>query len=206
MQLLKPKGSGHTAFTEQARSDWQRVIMLHPERFDALLHRAIIKAAEEDTSGANFSNVNERVSDISYADPVIVSAVESNGDDEYFSASQEGDESMGTGETMTMIARISDFDVPEGSIIEFLVSLAGGDLQRQFWYVHRSVAVGSPAIGILHYCIPCGDIEQMTIPDITETVTDTVTETVTETVTKTVASTIVADAEQSSSGALFGTM
>jgi hypothetical protein len=165
---LRAKGAGHDAYTDKVRRDWLLVIKSHPDRFDAMLHRPVIAVpSPDDINQAKFERLNERVDDLSYADPVLVSVVESSGDDEGFTSSYSGDESLGFGETATMLIRISEFEVPEGSIIEFLVSLAGGELQRQFWYVHRSVAIGSPAIGVIHYCIPCGDVEQSTLPDLT---------------------------------------
>lgn len=165
---MKPKGAGHDAYTNRVRQDWAAVIKAHPERFDALLHKTITHEVAEADDPALFGNVNEQVSDIAYQDPVLVSAVESSGDDDAFMSSFDGDESMGYGETAMMIMRLSEFDVPEGSIVEFLVSLSDGEVQRQYWYVHHSTSLGSPAIGSIHYCIPCGDIEQITLPDISE--------------------------------------
>jgi hypothetical protein len=163
--LKKAKGAGHDVFTDTVRRDWRIVIESHPERFDALLHKPVtISNSDEEINQALFERLNDRVDDLSYADAVLVSVVESSGDDEVFLPSYNADESMGFGETATMLVRISDFDVPEGSVIEFLVSLAGGEIQRQFWYVHHSVAVGSPAIGVMHYCIPSGDVETNAIP------------------------------------------
>lgn len=165
-KLLKPKGAGHDPYTDRVRKDWAAVIKMHPDNFDALLHKAIPTQASDTEDGANFGNLNERVEDIKYAEPILVSAVESNSDDDAFITSFDGDESMGSGDSSTIILRISEFEVPEGSAIEFLVSLAGGEVQRQWWYVHHSAAIGSPAIGVIHYCIPFGDIEQMTVPEL----------------------------------------
>lgn len=161
---LKPKGKGHDPYTNRVRKDWEAVIKLHPDNFDALLHKVIPTEQADTESGALFGNLNERVEDVRYQDPILVSVVESTSEDEAFMTSFEGDESMGYGDSATALFRISEFDVPEGSALEFLVSLANGETERQWWYVHRSAAIGSPAIGVIHYCIPLGDIEQNPIP------------------------------------------
>lgn len=163
--LLKPKGAGHDAYTDCVRRDWAAMIIGHPERFDALLYKAVRVSGVPEDSEAKFESIDENVSDISYADPVVVSAVESTGEDDDFIPSLDGDESMGFGESGLMLLRISDFDVPEGSSIEFLVSLAGGELQGQSWYVLRSKAIGSPAVGFVHYCIPNGHVGRSNAPD-----------------------------------------
>lgn len=165
LALLKPKGAGHDVYTNRVRQDWQAVIKAHPESFDALLHKPKPDdLSVPDAGGALFETVNDHVDDIQYLDPVVVSVVESSGDDDSFLTSLGGDDSMGFGESGLMTVRISDFEVPEGAIIEFLVSLADGAVQRQWWYVHHSSAVGSPAVGFIHYCIPCGDIESVNPP------------------------------------------
>lgn len=166
MEKIKPmrvKGQSFTPFTEQARADYQKVILNHADGFDALLYRPISEDSklEKPLNDIEFSELNEQVDDIQYQDPTMVICVESNNDDGYFYPSFDADESMGFGETQTIILRVSDFDVPQGSILEFLVSLSNGDTQRQFWYVHRSQGVGTPAIGFIHLCIPCGDVEHL---------------------------------------------
>lgn len=174
--ILKPKGKGHDPYTNRVRKDWEAAIRLHPDNFDAILRKTIPTEIADTDSDALFSNLNERVEDIQYQDPVIVSAVESTSEDESFFASFAGGESMGYGETSYMILRISDFDVPEGSSIEFNVSLANGEEELQSWYVLHSIAIGRPAIGIVHYCIPSGDVEHNQIPVIPNEPTTTVEE------------------------------
>lgn len=165
---LKPKGKGHDPYTNRVRKDWEALIKLHPSNFDAILRKTIPIEIAGGDSGALFGNLNERIEDVQYQDPVIVSVVESTSDDELFITSFDGGESMGYGETGVMVLLISDFDVPEGSSVEFLVSLANGEEELQRWYVHRSAAVGSPAIGVIHYCIPFGDVEQNQIPTLSD--------------------------------------
>lgn len=162
MTSLRVKGASFSPFATRARADYQKVIINHPDGFDALLYRPVKESVpEQSINTIEFGDLNSRVDDIDYHDPVQVVCVESTSDDESFLGNFDNEDSMGYGEAQTLTLRISEYSVPEGSIVEFLTLLSDGSTQRQFWYVHRSSAVGVPAIGFIHYLIPCGDIEHL---------------------------------------------
>lgn len=160
---MRLKNAGHDPLTKLYRADWDALVKAHPDGFDALLYRAVNTATDD--SDASYTDLNSRNDAVTYADPVLVAVVESTNDDAAFMSSWDGGDSMGTGEGGIIILRIADSNVPEGSIVEFEVSMNDGETQRQWWYVQRAEAYGTPAIGVIYYCIPCGDLEQMAVPD-----------------------------------------
>ncbi|WP_335919804.1 hypothetical protein [Shewanella algae] len=163
--MKRIKGAAAAPYTAQVTADWIAAIKGHPDRFDAALFRPVAPmVVDTQVDAPLFGEIDDQTQDIAYSDAVFVECVESNGEDDSFLAAWDGDESMGYGASGTMILRIAESDIPTGSILEFLVANADGTTSDQFWYIHHSEAVGTPAIGFLHYLIPCGDVEQL--PDV----------------------------------------
>lgn len=174
--MKRIKGAAIAPYSAMVSADWIAAIKGHPERFDAALFRPVAPLAiDTQVDTPLFGQIDDQTQDISYSDPVLVTCVESNGDDDSFLAAWEGDESMGYGASATMILRISESNVPASSIVEFLVANADGSTSDQFWYIHHSEAVGTPAIGFLHYLIPCGDVENL--PELQGVMNDEILET-----------------------------
>lgn len=168
---LRVKGESFSPFAARARSDYQKVIINHPDAFDAILFRPVTHNVVDDViNKIEFGDLNSKIDDIRYQDPIEVVCVEStnSSSDEYFIPNFDTDDSMGFGESQILLLRISEFSVPQGSVVCFLVALADGGTQRQNWYVHRSNAIGVPAIGFLHSCIPFGDLESSDVQPLTE--------------------------------------
>lgn len=157
----RARNSGHKPLNDQIRTDWINLVERHPDSFGALLYLP----GEEPETGeeaepALFGTVDRQREAISYAAPVIVTALEAQSDDPAFVGMWDDAEHLGAGESDTLTLLLSCVAAPLGSIIEFVEEIASGELRRAWWYVQRVDVVGSAAVGALHVCIPCGDLEQ----------------------------------------------
>lgn len=161
LPALRARNSGHKPLNDQIRTDWINLVERHPDSFGALLYLP----GEEPETGeeaepALFGTVDRQREAISYAAPVIVTALEAQSDDPAFVGMWDDAEHLGAGESDTLTLLLSCVAAPLGSIVEFMEELASGELRRAWWYVQRVDVVGSAAVGALHICIPCGDLEQ----------------------------------------------
>ena len=161
LPALRARNSGHKPLNDQIRTDWINLVERHPDSFGALLYLP----GEEPETGeeaepALFGTVDRQREAISYGAPVIVTALEAQSDDPAFVGMWDDAEHLGAGESDTLTLLLSCVAAPLGSIAEFMEELASGELRRAWWYVQRVDVVGSAAVGALHICIPCGDLEQ----------------------------------------------
>lgn len=160
-QLTRARNSGHQPLNDLIRDDWRRLVEQHPDAFDVLIYvpKSIVATEEEADGVALFGTVDRHQGAISYDLPVVASALEASQDDPMFSAMWDDPENMGTGASDTLTLLLSVCLAPLGAIVEFEEEQANGQNRRVWWYVHSVEAVGTAAVGGLHHCIPCGDLE-----------------------------------------------
>lgn len=162
--VLRPRYQGHTPFNTQVRADWLKLVASHPDGFDALLY---VPAPEGDPNHipdyeeeALFGSLEDHQRTIGYLDPVVVGVMAGGSESAAFLASFGADDTLGESEEGMEPFLIATATVPEGSILEFQEETSGSEPRRVWWYVHHSDVVGTAAVGAIHYCIPCADLEQ----------------------------------------------
>lgn len=165
--MFKVKDSVAGGFSSIVTEDWRNMILLHPDNFDAVLYRPVEKSktTKVNANNALFGSFDDVAAEYEYQDPVIIKAVESTSQDDEFLSNWTATENIGYGASQSMILRLSVGEIANGSAIEFLTQSSDGKPIIQSWYIHHSVPVGKPQIGSLHYAIPCGDVEGLSLPD-----------------------------------------
>lgn len=158
--LGRARNSGHKPLNDQIRSDWMKYVAASPDSFDALLILPERAEQEEEDDGALFGRVDRHQQVIEYNTVELVQALVAPLDDPGFVGIWDGGESLGMGESGVLSLLLSYGVAPVGSILEWEEELASGDHRRVWWYVHSTQVVGSAAVGAVHVCIPCGDLEQ----------------------------------------------
>ena len=158
----RARNSGHKPLNDQVREDWRKLVERHPDSFDALIYMPSTtpQEPEEGEEKALFGTVDRQQEATVYDLPVPISVLEATSDDVAFDAQWDDPEHVGTGESGTLTLLLSAVIAPMGSVIEFEEEQADGSNRRVWWYIHSVNAVGSAAVGALHVCIPCGDLEQ----------------------------------------------
>lgn len=158
--LGRARNSGHTPLNDMIRADWMKYVDAHPDSFDALLITPEREEVEEEDDGALFGRVDRHQQVITYDAVTLVKAMIAPLEDTAFIGVWDGGEGLGMGESGVLNVLLSCGVAPVGSILEWEEEMAGGELRRVWWYVHSTSVVGSAAVGALHVCIPCGDLEQ----------------------------------------------
>lgn len=158
--LGRARNSGHKPLNDQIRRDWVKYVTAAPDSFDAILILPEKGEQEEEDDGALFGRVDRHQQVITYNTVELVRALVAPLDDPAFIGMWDGGESIGMGESGILNLLLSYGVAPVGSILEWEEELASGALRRVWWYVHSTQVVGSAAVGALHVCIPCGDLEQ----------------------------------------------
>lgn len=158
--LGRARNAGHGPFNDMIREDWKQLIASHPDSFDALLILPEREDQEPVREGALFGTVDRHQQTITYAKVELVGAMVAPIDDPAFLGLWDGGEGIGMGESATLNVLLSCGVAPAGSILEWEEEQASGALRRVWWYVHTVQVVGSAAVGAVHVCIPCGDLEQ----------------------------------------------
>lgn len=159
--LNRARNRGHSPFNDVVRDDWRRLVENHPDGFDVLIYvPGVATVAAEGDDEALFGSLDRHQQAVTYEDPVVISALAAAQDDPLFSSMWDDPESLGTGDADTLRLLLSVGVAPLGSIVEFEEEIASGQNRRVWWYVHHVDVVGTAAIGALHTCIPCGDLEQ----------------------------------------------
>lgn len=160
--LTRARNSGHSPFNNMVRDDWRRLVESHPDAFDALLYTPGISLEVPDSGDeeALFGTLDRHQQAVTYQAPALISVLVGSQDDPLFSAMWDETDNQGAGDSDTITLLLSPGLVPLGSIVEFEEETASGQNRRVWWYVHSIEAVGTAAVGALHVCIPCGDLEQ----------------------------------------------
>lgn len=159
--LPRARNSGHSPFNDLVRDDWRRLVEKHPDAFDVLVYMPGISDVPNDgDEEALFGSLDRHQQAVSYQEPVLLSALVAAQDDPLFSAMWDEGDNLGAGEGDTLILLLSAGVAPLGSIVEFEEEIADGKNRRVWWYIHHVEAVGTAAVGALHTCIPCGDLEK----------------------------------------------
>ncbi|HBL7241998.1 TPA: phage tail protein [Serratia marcescens] len=182
-QALKSRYSGHAAFNDMVRRDWQRAIAADPFAFDALLF--VPSDAEEvelDDEGQplepSFTELNNNQKTLTYGDPVAVAVLDCPDERAGLNAmDNDGEQDGGVDDVLLLriAPQMEAIDtgedengkphpaarafVPVGSILEWNESLSEGTTVRCWWYVHRIFTYGTAAVGSLYYCIPARNFE-----------------------------------------------
>lgn len=159
--LRRARNSGHQPLNDLIRDDWRRLVEQHQDSFDVLIYvpKTTAPIEVEPEGEALFGTVDRHQSSISYELPNLASALAGSQDDPMFSAMWDDTENTGAGESETLTLLLSVCMAPVGSIVEFEEEQADGQNRRVWWYVHAVDTVGTAAVGGLHHCIPCGDLE-----------------------------------------------
>lgn len=159
--LARARNSGHKPLNDQIRKDWMKYVAAAPDSFDAIL---ILPEKgdqeEEEDDGALFGRVDRHQQVITYNSVELVRALVAPIDDPAFVGMWDEGESLGMGESGVLSLLLSCSIASVGSILEWEEELGSGELRRVWWYVHSTQVVGSAAVGAVHVCIPCGDLEQ----------------------------------------------
>lgn len=154
---LRPRFDGHAAFNNMVREDWITAIKLNPDRFDALLFRALsptdVTIDEDGYEATDAQRIAPNQEVLTYADPEIVSVVDCPDEMADFYAMNDTDENAGVQDD-ALILRVAAHDITIGSILEWLEEQASGESIRRWWYVHRKFSYGTAAVGTLYYCVP----------------------------------------------------
>lgn len=158
--LGRARNSGHKPLNDQIRSDWMKFVSAHPDAFDSILITPEREEQEEEDDGALFGRVDRHHQVITYNHVELVKAMVAPAGDPAFIGMWDGGESIGMGESGILNILLSCGVAPVGSILEWEEELASSELRRVWWYVHSTQVVGSAAVGAVHVCIPCGDLEQ----------------------------------------------
>ena len=158
--LGRARNSGHKPLNDQTRGDWMKFVSAHPDAFDAILITPEREDANDADDGALFGTVGRHNQVITYNHVELVKAMVATLDDPAFIGMWDGGESLGVGDSGVLNVLLSCGVAPVGSILEWEEELGSGELRRVWWYVHSTQVVGTAAVGALHVCIPCGDLEQ----------------------------------------------
>lgn len=158
--LGRARNSGHKPLNDQIRRDWVKYVTAAPDSFDAILILPERGEREEEDDGALFGRVDRHQQVITYNTVELVRVLVAPLDDPAYIGMWDGGESIGMGESGILNLLISYGVAPVGSILEWEEELASGDLRRVWWYIHSTQVVGTAAVGAVHVCIPCGDLEQ----------------------------------------------
>lgn len=154
---LRPRFDGHAAFNNMVREDWIAAIKLNPDRFDALLFRAMSPAEviidEDGYETTDAQKIAPNQETLIYADPELVAVVDCPDEMADFYAMNDTDENAGVQDD-ALILRVAAHDITIGSILEWLEEQASGESIRRWWYVHRKFSYGTAAVGTLYYCVP----------------------------------------------------
>ena len=154
---LRPRFDGHAAFNNMVREDWITAIKLNPDRFDALLFRAMsptdVTIDEDGYEATDAQKIAPNQETLTYADPELVAVVDCPDEMADFYAMNDTDENAGVQDD-ALILRVAAHDITIGSILEWLEEQASGESIRRWWYVHRKFSYGTAAVGTLYYCVP----------------------------------------------------
>lgn len=154
---LRPRFDGHAAFNNMVREDWITAIKLNPDRFDALLFRAMsptdVSIDEDGYEATDAQKIAPNQETLVYADPELVAVVDCPDEMADFYAMNDTDENAGVQDD-ALILRVAAHDITIGSILEWLEEQASGESIRRWWYVHRKFSYGTAAVGTLYYCVP----------------------------------------------------
>lgn len=159
---LLPRFNRHAPVNDILREDWIKAIRLSPDRFHALLFRAVSPSEVViDDDGFEVTEA-ERIAPnqetLSYADPELVDVVDCPDEMADFYAMNDTDENTGLLED-ALILRIAAHNISIGSILEWNEALASGESIRRWWYVHRKFNYGTASVGTLYYCVPSRSYE-----------------------------------------------
>lgn len=154
---LLPRFNGHAAFNNMVREDWITAIKLNPDRFQALLFRAMsptdVTIDEEGYEVTDAQKIAPNQEALTYADPELVLVVDCPDEMADFYAMNDTDENTGIQDD-ALILRVAAHDITIGSILEWLEEQASGESIRRWWYVHRKFNYGTASVGTLYYCVP----------------------------------------------------
>lgn len=152
----------HAPVNNLLREDWFKAIQLNPDRFDALLFRAVspseVVIGDDGFEVTEAERIAPNQETLSYADPELVSVVDCPDEMADFYAMNDTDENAGVQDD-ALILRIGAHDISIGSILEWNEELASGDAIRRWWYVHRKFNYGTASVGTLYYCVPSRSYE-----------------------------------------------
>lgn len=155
IELLKiPRFHRSSLLNAQVKKDWIKVIMRHPDSFDAILYRATEAEPVPGEDGKEFSEINNHQKKLTYQDPVLVKALDSpNMDQEHFTAMDQG----GGSDTLDggiLLLRVSADLIPHGSVFQFYEETGINEQRLVSWYVLDIYIYGTQAAGYLYVCVP----------------------------------------------------
>lgn len=152
---------GHSPLNDLVREDWIKVIAISPDRFDALLYRAIPPAEPApvkegyETNLAGVLTVHQQ--ELSYAAPCWVPVLDCPDEMLEFNTVDSDDDADGIPDGV-LILRIGATGINKGSVLEFEEEINGGH-RRVWWYVLDIHNYGTVGVGSLYYCVPCRSFE-----------------------------------------------
>lgn len=153
---------GHSPLNDLVREDWIKVIEISPDRFDALLYRAIPPAEPAPEQKGYEQNMVGVLSvhqqELSYDSPVWVPVLDCPDEMQEFNTVDSDDDGVGVPDSV-LILRIGSTGIPRGSILEFEEEINNGEYRRAWWYVLDIHNYGTVGVGSLYYCVPCRSFE-----------------------------------------------
>lgn len=156
------KGQGHQPLTQHLERNWQKMFAVHKDAFDGVIYKPVDEEEQADTGAEAplFGQLNDHQDKEVYADPEPVSIIEVKSDNANQYVSDETGDSLGFGESGIFKCRLSDANVPNGSVISYREIVGDTEVVR-WWYVQMSEQVPYRHVtsAKIHYCIPFGDLE-----------------------------------------------
>ncbi|MGL5226051.1 MAG: hypothetical protein ACRC8Q_12135 [Aeromonas sp.] len=163
-RTVRARNSGHKPLNDLVRKDWAAYVTAAPDSFDAIIILPESAGEEEqegaDDDGALFGRVDQAQQVITYGAIELVRVLVAPIDDLSYLGAWDGDDGLGMGASAGLNLLLSCGIAPVGSILEWEEEISTGELRRAWWYVHSTQVVGTAAVGAVHVCIPCGDLEQ----------------------------------------------
>lgn len=156
------KGQGHQPLTKHLEANWQKMFLVHKDAFDGVIYKPIEESEQEEQSLSKplFGQLNDHQEKEEYSDPEPIQIIEVKNDDASQFVSDEDGESLGFGESGVFKCRLSDPNVPNGSVISYKEVVGDSEVVR-WWYVQLSKQVPYRHVtsAKIHVCIPFGDVE-----------------------------------------------
>lgn len=160
---MRQRNEKHKPFNDVQKAFWRKYVERNPASFDALLYRVVPvddePPAPEGYEQPEFESVDIRQTEPIYLDPLPVVVLDSPIENEAFTNMDSGGENAVDDGSIMVLQIAADGDVPNGSVLEWVEATADGKGRRVWWYIHRSMNLGTTTVGTLYYCIPCRTFE-----------------------------------------------